>query len=354
MNQNLLSKIGVLLIFCLLSSGIIQAQNYSLQGRIIDSESGNYMDGVSVTLRGTAYGKTSVAGGNFKFNDLPEDKYVLSLNLEGYNRYDQQVNLKGDLDLGEIIMIRMGAEGTVSALQKSIRSDNVIRLINERPNFIGGNMIFGIPPDPKKIEGDNYLDKKWNSASILLYRDQQMLEGFRVRYNITSNMFELMEPENNLVSILPGLRVQNIVWVDSTHRVPRYFVNGMDFLEEGSPISGFFEVLVEGELPLMRRTLAVFKESTYNTALMVGERNDKILKRDKYYYLVEKNIIEVPKKRKKFFLIFGEDAEEMEEFAASNNLNIKDPNAVFQIFTNYNSKFSGYKPLLNQLIDSSD
>lgn len=354
MNQNLLSKIGVLLIFCLLSSGIIQAQNYSLQGRIIDSESGNYMDGVSVTLRGTAYGKTSVAGGNFKFNDLPEDKYVLSLNLEGYNRYDQQVNLKGDLDLGEIIMIRMGAEGTVSALQKSIRSDNVIRLINERPNFIGGNMIFGIPPDPKKVEGDNYLDKKWNSASILLYRDQQMLEGFRVRYNITSNMFELMEPENNLVSILPGLRVQNIVWVDSTHRVPRYFVNGMDFLEEGSPISGFFEVLVEGELPLMRRTLAVFKESTYNTALMVGERNDKILKRDKYYYLVEKNIIEVPKKRKKFFLIFGEDAEEMEEFAVSNNLNIKDPNAVFQIFTNYNSKFSGYKPLLNQLIDSSD
>lgn len=354
MNQNLLSKIGVLLIFCLLGSGIIQAQNYSIKGRVIDSESGNYIDGVSVTLRGTAYGKTTVAGGNFKFNDLPEDKYVLSLNLEGYNRYDQQVNLKGDVDLGEITMIRMGAEGTVSALQKSIRSDNVIRLINERPNFIGGNMVFGIPPDPKKVEGDNYLDKKWNSASILLYRDQQMLEGFRVRYNITSNMFELMEPENNLVSILPGLRVQNIVWVDSTHQVPRYFVNGMDFLDEGSPISGFFEVLVEGELPLMRRTLAVFKESTYNTALMVGERNDKILKRDKYYYLVEKNIIEIPKKRKKFFLIFGEKAEVMKEFAEENNLNIKDPSAVFQLFTNYNSKFSGYKPLMNQLIDSTD
>ncbi|MFC3414645.1 carboxypeptidase-like regulatory domain-containing protein [Algoriphagus hitonicola] len=354
MNQNLPGKIYFLLFLCFLVSGVIQAQNYSLTGRVIDSESGNYIDGVNVTLRGTAFGKTSVAGGNFKFNDLPEDKYVLSLNLEGYNRYEQQVNLKSDLDLGDIYMIRMGAEGTVSALQKTIRSDNVIRLINERPNFIGGNMVYGIPPDPKKVEGDNYLDKKWNSASILLYRDQQMLEGFRVRYNITSNMFELMEPENNLVSILPGLRVQNIVWVDSTYRVPRYFVNGMDFLDEGSPISGFFEVLVEGELPLMRRTLAVFKESTYNTALMVGERNDKILKRDKYYYLVEKNILEIPKKRKKFFPIFGDKAEEMEEFASSNNLNIKDPNAVFQLFTHYNSKFPGFRPIMNQLIDSSD
>ncbi|WP_297337438.1 carboxypeptidase-like regulatory domain-containing protein [Algoriphagus sp.] len=354
MNQNLPYKCCLIFIFYLLGSSVANAQTYALQGRVIDSETGNYLDGVNVTLRGTPFGKTSVAGGNFKINDLPADHYTLSLTIEGYNRYEQQVHLKKDLDLGDIHLIRVGAEGTVSALQKTIRSDNVIRLINERPNFLGGNMVYGIPPEPKKVEGDNYLDRKWNTASILLYRDQQMLEGFRVRYNITSNMFELMEPENNLVSILPGLRVQNIVWVDSTYRVPRYFVNGMDFLEDGSPISGFFEVLVEGEMPLMRRTLAVFKESTYNTALMVGERNDKILKRDHYYYLSEKNIIEIPRKRKKFFLIFGDKAQEMEAFASSNLLNIKDPKAIFQLFTYYNSKFPDFRPIINQLIDSSD
>jgi len=229
-----------------------------------------------------------VAGGNFEFKNLPKDKYVLAVNYNGYNRLKRNIRLKEDLDLGAIALVRIGAEGSGQALQKTIRADNIIRLLNERPNFIGGNMVYGIPPEPKKLEGNNYLDSKWNRASILLYRDQQMLEGFRARYNIVSNMFELMEPENNLVSVMPGLRIQNIVWIDSTYQVPRYFVNGMDFQDEGAPIAGFFEVLVNGELPLMRRTTAYLKESNYNTALMVGERNDKILKRNTYYYLEAK------------------------------------------------------------------
>ncbi|HAZ26174.1 MAG TPA: hypothetical protein DCY95_17680 [Algoriphagus sp.] len=352
--MKLFPKLFITSILFLVSIFWASAQNFTLSGRVLDSESNIYLDGVSVTLRGTAYGRVSVAGGNFEFKDLPEDKYTLSLNLEGYNRLERVVNLQKDTDLGDLFLVRFGAEGSGAALQKTIRSDNILRLINERPNFIGGNMVYGIAPEPKKLEGNNYLDPKWNSASILLYRDQQMLEGFRVRYNIVSNMFELMEPENNLVSVMPGLRIQNIVWVDSTHRVPRYFVNGMDFRDEGSPISGFFEVLVDGELPLMRRTMAIFKESNYNTALMVGQRNDQIIKRNVYYYLEGKNVIEVPKNRKKFFLIFGEDAEEMEEFAEDNSLNIKDPNAIFKLFTQYNSQFPGFRPIMSQLLDDLD
>ena len=112
-----------------------------------------------------------------------------------------------------------------------------------------------------------------------------------MRYNVISNMFELMEPETSLVSTMPGLRIQNIVWVDSTYKVPRYFVNGMDFKDEGSPISGFFEVLIDGEMPLMRRTMVILKESNYNAALMVGNRDDELIKRNYYYYLDDKNVI---------------------------------------------------------------
>ncbi|MCS5489546.1 carboxypeptidase-like regulatory domain-containing protein [Algoriphagus limi] len=330
------------------------AQNFSLSGRIVDSESGEFVDGVSVTLRGTAYGTTSVAGGYFEFKNIPEDRYVLSLTLEGYNRLEKVIRLKNDTDLGDIPLVKFGASGSGQALQKTIRSDNIVRLLNERPNFIGGNMVYGIAPEPKKLEGNNYLDSKWNRASILLYRDQQILEGFRARYNIVSNMFELMEPENNLVSVMPGLRIQNIVWIDSTHQVPRYFVNGMDFLDEGVPISGFFEVLVDGELPLMRRTEAILKESNYNQALMVGERNDQIVKRNTYYYLKGKNVIVIPRKRKKFFELFGDKAAEMEAFANENSFSVKDPSAIFQLFTHYNSLFPGFKPLMDQLLDGID
>jgi hypothetical protein len=343
--------ITTVILFLFSGAGLIQAQNFSLKGRILDYDTKEYIDGASVTLRNSSFGDITSNGGNFELENVLSEKYVMVVKYPGYEEYEQVVKLEKNLNLGDIYMVRFGSEGTGAALQKNIRSNNIMRLLNERPNFVGGNMIYGIPPEPKKVEGNNYLDTKWNAASILLYRNQEMMEGFRVRYNIISNMFELMEPENNVVSVLPGLRIQNIVWMDSTHQVPRFFVNGMDFRDEGAPISGFFEVLVEGELPLLRRTLAVFKESNYNTALMMGNRNDQIIKRNIYYYLVGKDVIQVPNSRKKLFLIFGEKAKEMEEFANSNNMKITEPSSFFQLFTYYNSQFPGFKPIMTQLLE---
>lgn len=328
-------------------------QTFEIRGRIVAEDSKESLQDAVVILRNTAYGTQSIGGGGFLLENVTSGKYTISITYPGYNRFERIIELNEDLNLGVISMIRFGSEGTGAALQKTIRSANVSRLLSERPNFIGGNMVYGIPPEPKRVEGNFYLDNKWNLASILLYRDMEVLEGFRVRYNINANQFELMEPEKMLVSTIQGIRVQNIVWMDSSYKVPRYFVNGMDFKEDGVPISGFFEVLVEGQLPLMRRTFAIFKESNYNTALMVGNRNDQIVKRNKYYYLKGKDLFLIPKKRKDLFPIFGDLQSEMEEFAETNQLKLSDPSSIFQLFTHFNSKFPGFVPIMSQLLDEA-
>lgn len=347
------SKFFILFIFCLVSLASY-SQSIQIKGRVLDADTKEYLDGVSVTLKGSPYGEVTKSGGNFNLENVIGEKYTISLNLSGYNKLEKVLKLNGDLDLGDLYMVKYGAEGSGAALQKTIRANNITNLFNERPNMIGGNAVYGIPPEPKKVEGNNYLDTKWNSASLLLYRDQQVLEGFRVRYNIVSNMFELMEPENNLVSVMPGLRIQNFVWVDSTYKVPRYFVNGMDFKDEGSPIVGFFEVLVDGQLPLMRRTVAVFKESNYNTALMVGNRNDQIIKRNIYYFLKGKDVIQMPNGRKKIFEVFGDQAKEMSIYTEENGIDLKDPSGLFQLFTHYNAQFEGFRPIMSQLLDETN
>ena len=263
-----------------------QGQNFKLQGRILDFDTRENIEGATVTLRNTQFGDVSNGAGVFLMENVLSEKYTLAINYPGYNTFEQVVRLNEDIDLGNVYLVKFGSEGTGSALQKTIRATNVSRLMVDRPNFMG-NTFYGIPPEPKKVEGNFYLDNKWNLASILLYREQTVMEGFRVRYNINSNMFELWEPESSQITTIQGLRIQNIVWMDSSYKVPRYFVNGMDFRDEEVPISGFFEVLVEGELPLMRRTIAVFKESNYNTALMVGNRNDQIIKRELTQLLVQ-------------------------------------------------------------------
>lgn len=343
-----------LLVIVLTLPLVTLGQNFSIKGRLIDSQTEETLGGASIVLRNTPMGVQSNSAGGFILENVMASKYTLAISLPGYNIQERIIILDKDIDLGVIQMVKFGSEGTGAALQKTIRSANVSRLLVERPNFIGGNMFYGIPPEPKEVVGNFYLDTKWNLASILLYRDQQVLEGFRVRYNINSNMFELMEPENNLVSVMPGLRIQNIVWMDSSYKVPRYFVNGMDFKEDGVPISGFFEVLVEGKLPLMRRTMAIFKESNYNTALMVGNRNDQIIKRNVYYYLMGKDLYEVPKKRKNLFQIFGDKAAEMERFVEENALNLKEKSTIFQLFTHYNAQYPGFVPIMTQLLDESD
>lgn len=346
--------VGVLLLwFCSWFPSNVVGQNFSVKGRILDFDSRDFIDGATVTLRNTPFGDQSKGAGVFKLENILAEKYTLSISYPGYNTYEQVIKLGKDLDLGDILLVKFGSEGTGSALQKTIRATNVSRLLVERPNFIG-NAFYGIPPEPKKVEGNFYLDNKWNVASILLYRDMTVMEGFRVRYNINSNLFELWEPETSQVTTLPGLRIQNIVWMDSSYKVPRYFVNGMDFKDDGVPISGFFEVLVEGKLPLMRRTLAIFKESNYNTALMVGNRNDQIIKRNVYCYLRNKDLYKVPTKRKELFLIFGEKSSEMEAFVEANGIDLKDRSSIFQMFTYYNSQFPGFVPIMDQLLDEKN
>lgn len=345
------SKFLLLLVFLSTFSLDLIGQTFQLKGRVLDSDTQQPLSGISITLRETSYGEFSDQAGNFILEKVVADKYSISFTAEGYNRYEQIVRLEKDLDLGPIYLVKFGAEGSGAALQKTIRSNNIINLLNARPNFIGGNMVYGIPPEAKKLEGNTYLDLKWNMATILLYRDQKLLEGYRARYNILSNMFELMEPTNNQITSMPGLRIQNIVWMDSSFNVPRFFVNGMDFKDEGAPISGFFEVLVDGQMPLMRRTMAIFKESNYNTALMIGNRNDQFIKRNIYYYLEGVEVKEMPTNRKKLFAIFGDKSEFMEEFADSNTLNIREPSSIFQLFTHYNSQFEGFRPIMSQLRD---
>ncbi len=333
--------------------GQLYAQKHSIKGVLKNGMNDEYIDGAIITIKETAFSAISNELGFFLIENVYENKFVLNIQYEGYQSYQTQINVNEDIDLGRITLFPIGfEENSGDALQKTIRATNIAELFSKRPNFIGGHSVYGIPPEPKRLLGNFYLDTKWNKASILLYKDDEIIEGYFVRYNINSNNFELRSEDSPEAIIIPGLRVRNIVWIDSKYTVPRYFVNGMDFKEEGVPISGFFEVLVDGKIPLVRRTIASIKESNYNSALMVGNRNDEIVKRFVYYFIQDKNIFTVPKKKKQFFKIFGEKSAEMELFVTENNLNIREASGLFSIFTHYNSQFEGFDPILQDLIEN--
>ncbi|KEO74963.1 hypothetical protein [Anditalea andensis] len=249
-----------------------------------------------------------------------------------------------------IIYSRIGSLYPVNAqtasLQKTIRATNIQHTMTTRPDLRGGNMIFGIPDAPNHLVGNYYLDNKWNMASLMLYKNEEILLDQWVRYNIASNYFEILSQKDGTVKTIPGLRVHNLVWVDSLHRVPRYFINGMDLKEIGAPVTGFYEVLVDGELSLLRRTIATVKKSNYNTALMIGNKNDEIKKRDVYYYIQNDQVIEVPRNHKKLIQLFEEDKQkQLARYIKENNPNKKEVSGLYRVFSYYNSLFENADPI---------
>jgi hypothetical protein len=133
--------------------------------------------------------------------------------------------------------------------------------------------------------------------------------------------------------------VKSFVWIDSLTRKPHYFVNGKDFKSnDNTTLSGFFEVLEEGDFTLLSKTEVAVKKSNYNESLDMGDRDDRIIKKAKFYYLHNGKVNELPSSRKKLLPVFGDRAFAMEEFIKKNSLSVNQPAHLRIIFEHYNSQ----------------
>lgn len=99
-------KKSVLLLLLLFWGLASQAQqNYSLKGKIIDSESGEPIPGVNILLKGSLVGTVSNSDGQFELT-LPSGLQQLKISYIGYNSLEPEVQIP---HTGELI-IRMQAE----------------------------------------------------------------------------------------------------------------------------------------------------------------------------------------------------------------------------------------------------
>jgi hypothetical protein len=331
----------------------LYCQTFTLTGKVKNKWNGNAIEGSQVILLNTPFNQISDKEGRFSFDELAKGKYIFFVSATGFKSVQVLKRLKANKKYFEIELWPLDADEEANATKdmlKSIRSLNVAEIFSSQIEFTAKNNVYGIPAEPKKIIGNFYLDPKWNKANIQLYDQENILKGLLIRYNISSNTIEVKTEDSEKIIIIPGNKIQNLVWLDSKHRVPRYFVNGLDFKLEGSPISGFFEVLVEGNLPLVRRTMASIKESNYNETLMIGNYDHEIKKRNVYYYLIKNELFPIPKKKRELFKLFHEKESMMKKMFDESQLNMKDETNLFILFTNFNSQFEGFKPLTPKIV----
>lgn len=198
-----------------------------------------------------------------------------------------------------------------------------------------GDLLYGVPLPAGRVLGDSYLQESWNPAKILIYGNDKIIEGFAVKYDIKAQILEIKA--RNGIKILEAHRIKTLVWLDSATNQQQFFVNAKEYTEDGAPLSGLLEVISDGSIPLLKRTLILEKDPTYVPAFNAGSRDTKLMKKDKFYFSKNRMLTKIGS-RKSLLPAFGDRSNEMEEFMKSKKLSMGEDDLA-QIFEFYNSKF---------------
>lgn len=196
------------------------------------------------------------------------------------------------------------------------------------------NSVFGIPATPGRMLGTSYLDSKWNKGSIMLTQNETLIEGYPLKYDVKERMLEIKGRDG--IRILDIRKVKSLMWIDSLTQQPAYFVNASAYKSNGTPLVGLIEVVSDGKLPLLCFTKILVKESNYNAALDVGDRDSKIYKKYEFYYAVNDELVEI-KSKKKFIEGLGDLGDDASKFMKINRLEVKDKRDLRALFDHLNS-----------------
>ena len=103
--------VALLMAVLMASIGSAFAQRYSVSGRVVDSENAPIAYATVVVIDSThqVAGATTDSDGGFVVA-IAEGDYTLNINYIGYSTHKQSISLRGNLDLGDIVLVESSEE----------------------------------------------------------------------------------------------------------------------------------------------------------------------------------------------------------------------------------------------------
>lgn len=154
-----------------------------------------------------------------------------------------------------------------------------------------------LPQAPRETAGDYFLVNSWLRGDILL-TDSLKLEALYFKYNLKDDLFEIKTEQD--VKLLPGRRVIYFDWKNNQSTLDGEYQRADGYDLEGIRIDGFLKIIYRGSYSLVAGQECKLVPANYNTALNVGERNDRIVKDESYYLLHDNKLMRVDSNKKKF------------------------------------------------------
>jgi hypothetical protein len=189
----------------------------------------------------------------------------------------------------------------------------------------------------ENIEGSPYIDNAVGANKNLpigkFYTHEfEFMETALARYNAFTDNIEvsLLEDGVDYYLLIKKPNFLYIILGEKTYRA--YEING---------ILGFF-VLLSGDdkqhcVLLKKETIAFIKEEKASSSFVSGTPNSFKRMKDVYYFKLNNEFVEIPRKKKLFYSLFKEKNNIIKSYITSNNLKITKEEDLLKVANYYNS-----------------
>jgi len=193
--------------------------------------------------------------------------------------------------------------------------------------------IYKTAPETPGVNGSPYLFDTWSEAVMHLKEQDNEYHVKAIKYDILANKFEFnYAPE---IKVLNGSRVERFEIVNNVSGKNESYLNCAEVIK-GEKLTGFCRLLVEGDVDLIIRKKAIMMNPTYNSTLMVGNKDKEIIIEDEYYLSTAEMSKQIKDKGdiKNFFKTLNFDLGEYKKISA------KDTDKVIELVNHYNQSKS--------------
>lgn len=182
------------------------------------------------------------------------------------------------------------------------------------------------------IEGYPYLFPKWCKGTVR-FQDGRTVKQIDLKYDLVADELLFKDLKSDEALRFADQVAEFQLDSSDVNQVPMHFKNGFKPAFGNSALS-YYQILFDGKTQLLKKKeKSILERKVYNSAV-----STKTFEEDETYFIGRNNEITKFKRDKKQILtLLSDHAAEIEQFLASEKLNVKDDSDLMKLFAYYNS-----------------
>lgn len=205
-----------------------------------------------------------------------------------------------------------------SLCQGNLNQQRILSAVEQlnRGSINQNEIIYGVSIPIGSVKGSIYYSDTWNLSSVHL-NDENIMDGYFIKYNIDANELYILTSTKQ-VKVLPNKIISEFLWKDSIDGTIHHFINSRKLTN--SSLSGFNEVLHQGNWILLKQIKILRRAPTYNLALDIGDKETKLIKDATFYLCKDTDFKQIKKIRDVLRLVDADRRQKVMDYIKANKL----------------------------------